>query len=66
MNKAHAAKRLVNDETFNQAADAISAQLIKDLLTAATQEDRESKFKEYHALNRVRESLKKLALEADK
>lgn len=60
------AKRLVSDETFNQAADSVSAVLIKALLTAATPEDRESKFQEYHALNRVRETLKKLAIEADK
>ena len=61
-----AAKRLANDETFNTAADKVQSALLKGLLTAATPEDRESKFQEYDALRRVRELLKKLALEAEK
>ena len=61
-----AAKRLANDEIFNMAADKVQSAVLKDLLTAATPEDRESKFQEYDALRRVRELLKKLALEAEK
>jgi hypothetical protein len=61
-----AAKRLVNDETFNSAADMIQTVQLKALLTATTPEDRESRFQEYDALKRVREFLKKQAVEADK
>ena len=59
------AKRLAGDETFNAAAELVQSALLKDLLTAATPADRESKFQEYDALRRVREVLKKLAFEAE-
>ena len=61
----YAAKRLANDDTFNMAADRVQSAVLKDLLTAATPADRESKFQEYDALRRVRELLKKLALQAE-
>lgn len=60
------AKRLTNDETFTQAMDLVSAALLKQLLTAKTPEDRESKFQEYDALRRTRDFLGKLAHEAER
>lgn len=63
---AFAAKNVTKDEIVNQAIDAVSAALVQRILTAKTPEDRESKFQEWDAHNRVWDFLRKLALQADK
>ena len=61
--EAYAAKRLVSDETFQDAVSKQLASLNKQLLTAKTPEDREKKFQEYDGLRRVKNILEKQALE---
>jgi len=55
--RANAADRLLKDETFISAVASIKADMTRELLIAATPEDRESKWQEHHGLIRVERRL---------
>lgn len=61
--QAHAAARLVKDETFIEAVEKRLSLIKTQLFAATTPEDREQKFQEHSALNRVVTDLKKQARE---
>jgi hypothetical protein len=55
---------LVSAPVFEEAIEHLKARAVKDLLTAATPEDREEKWRGYHAFDRVVTTVKKWAEEA--
>ena len=48
-----AAKRLMDSETYKEAREKVHARLVQRLLKATTQEDREEKWRDIDALERV-------------
>lgn len=55
--RAHAANNTLNDEALMNALTSVQETIIKELLIAKTQEDREQKYFEWSGIDRAKKRL---------